>query len=260
MFSLTFSEESSIEAEQKARIAQLEQQIETQNKIIVRYERVEDKLNDRVLETLDLNNKVDDFYNSAWTKLETQNSDEIGSLKADLKDNVNFIKDIVLGIIAIVGIMAIMPIYQSFKARSILEKIQNQEKELINNQKKLEEQSRLIDNQEMELKKLTTEIEFSLSRGYKLSGEVMLDKIDKITSLKLEEANLAIVIKHLLDALRILPEYESDLAKQQIEVIKTQYYRVALVAERANINYKKILENFEKEYSIELKILTFKES
>lgn len=119
MFSFGFSEEGSQEEKLQARVTQLEQQIETQNQIIARYERLEDKLNDRVLETLDLNNKVDDFYNSAWNKLQEE-----------IDRKINWILGLVAAAFGVIGIIAIMPIYQSFKAKEIFRKIETQEKKL----------------------------------------------------------------------------------------------------------------------------------
>lgn len=127
VFSLTFSEESSREAEQKARIAQLEQQIETQNKIIARYERLEDKLNDRVLETLDLNNKVDDFYNSAWTKLLI----------------------VVTG--AFAGIGLLLPYLQNKSFRDTKERIERQEEELQKHQEFFNDQKEILNKQEKKI-------------------------------------------------------------------------------------------------------------
>jgi len=175
IFSFGFSEEGAQEEELQARVTQLEQQIETQNKIIARYERLEDKLNDRVLETLDLNNKVDDFYNSAWNKL----------------------LFIITG--AFAGIGLLLPYLQNKSFRETKEKIEKQEK-------KQERYQNFLKRQSESLNKLEKDLQITYNNNLKKfekHEEKILNQQSEITSMISEnkklKSNLKFTYKKILD-------------------------------------------------------------
>lgn len=192
MFSLTLSEENSVVAEQKARITQLEQQIETQNKIIARYERLEDKLNDRILENLDLNNKVDDFYNSAWTKLLV----------------------VITG--AFAGIGLLLPYLQNKSFRETKEKIENQEKAfetyVDTKNQELERILKQLKNQEEDNFKKDKEIK---KIDFQMSKEQFYQDIKGNDEISLYSSSTSLCIKGLVYLKSVLNSNDSEEIKEK---------------------------------------------
>ncbi len=126
MFSLAFSEESSIVAEQKERITQLEQQIETQNKIIARYERLEDKIDSRMSQSLSLDREVKEAH-----------KENLNEIDGRFQSKINWILALVSFAFGIVALISITPIYQSLVSKKVLERLKAQEKNLKDQEEKL---------------------------------------------------------------------------------------------------------------------------
>ncbi len=181
-FFLTFSEESSVVAEQKARIAQLEQQIETQNKIIARYEKLEDKIDSRISQSLALDKEVKEVH-----------KDNLISLKEDFQAKMNLI-------LALIALVSILPIYDRIMSARTLSKIKAQEEELniqkeaLNQyQNSLDEERRIRDK--MRFEDLEEHNKLNL-QSYQALGEINYLTVVQIGGL-LEKCNEDFIMGYL---------------------------------------------------------------
>jgi len=181
IFSFGFSEEGSQEEKLQARVIQLEQQIETQNKIIARYERLEDKISDRLLESSSLNYNVDQFYNSKWDKLESHLDRALNAFMW------------IIGL-AFTGIGVLIPLYQKFFVVGKIEKsIENHEADLVKHDKYLEEQKKYLDDQANYL--------IEQEEKFQEKIEVLYQGIEKRKEELREESYKSLDLKHRIESL-----------------------------------------------------------
>lgn len=148
IFSFGFSEENTSKISDKARIAQLEHQIETQKRIIERYEKLEDKIDSRISQSLDLDKEVKKVH-----------KDNIQELEDTFRNKMNWILTLISSVVGIVALISIMPIYQSWTSRKIIKKLEEQEREL-------GEQSQKVSKSFEDLEKLRNEIIMIYSEVY----------------------------------------------------------------------------------------------
>jgi len=133
IFSFGFSEEASQE-ELKARVIQLEEQIETQKKIIARYERLENKIDSRISQSLDLDKEVKEVH-----------KENLVNIEENFQSKMNLI-------LALIALVSILPIYDRIMSARTLSKIKNQEAHLETHQKALNNQRGILKNQEEQIK------------------------------------------------------------------------------------------------------------
>ncbi len=147
MFSLTFSEEKpeKVDYRQKYNEEQqyskfLEERVATYERVLGKYEKLEEKLNDKLIESANQNYNVDQFYTSAWEKLEKsyEKKTEFYDKRIEgIGDQINNFL-VFLSIIFTIITIGIPLMYKFF----ILDKIE----------KKLTNQQNMIDNQGKSLK------------------------------------------------------------------------------------------------------------
>lgn len=217
MFSLTFSQDKAEEVDYRKKYNEeqqysrfLEEKVATYERVLGKYEKLEEKLNDKLLASASQNYNVDQFYTSAWDKLQNETDRKI-----------NWILGLVAAAFGVIGIIAIMPIYQSFKARSIFLKIEAQEKKIKESQEELKDQEkRLLDEMgEAYFLMILNSVAFLEDSDKKHLLKTTLDCFERIIKCYIKTSNIERLSGILSGLLMLKNEFFNDIEEKE-EIMK----------------------------------------